>query len=238
MVYALGGSDVGSNVADVPVNLTVRPFNWVRHTVPTEADVYAVAVANGGFLIQNSVAVGVFESPHIGCNGHKSVFGPNEQAPGHVGHFLKKIVQNPHRHVGKTVVVGVLQPPNFILFNRQIAPVVATVFIEVFEPVVFFAFCGVKRRSQKCTTVFNRLKANRLSHPVAVAPNVKFGIVAPVGAGNVHAALVVDGHSDGVGGERIRSPQRYLETVGQFNGSFITDFFSFCQTLSRVFAQG
>src|SRR5690606_28348413 len=62
---AIYRGDVRSDVANTPVNFTIGTFNNSRHTVSTKADVDCVAMADGFFLVENTIVIGIPKSPKV-----------------------------------------------------------------------------------------------------------------------------------------------------------------------------
>ena len=132
-----------------------------------------------------------------------------------------KIAEDTGGFIGHAIAVAIFEAPDFIAFNGEVFPVVGTVAVEVFEPFVFFAALGSEGFVQKGPPVFNALQADRLGHPVAVPPDIKFRVFLAIGPREVHAPEVVNVHGHRVGCQGVGGPKAELNPICEFDSGFI-----------------
>jgi len=193
--------------------------------MPAETDMYRKPGCDAFFGVHNKVVVTVPYAPKVGPDANKQFVILYVQCSRHIGNFFVKILQDPGRTVCNPIAIPVFQHPDFLFFNRKVAPVVYTVVIQVREPLIFRAFFFGKSLPQECPPVFNTLESNGGRHPIPVSTDIEFRILNTVGTANINPSLIIDVHSDGVRDKGIGSPQANFQSICEpysriLNGQF------------------
>ena len=127
--------DVEADVADFPVEPSVRTDGHAGDAVAAERHMRVVAVADRRLAIDDAVAVRVAQAVDAGRHAEEQVAAVGQDAAADVpGRVLVEAFLHHPRGVGDAVAVGVLQPDDPLLELREIADVARAVLVEVGDP--------------------------------------------------------------------------------------------------------
>ena len=211
---ALAGlvDDVEADIADFPIEPSVRTDGDAGDAVAAERHVRVVAVADGRLAIDDAVAVRVVEAVDAGRHAEEQVAAVRQDAAADVpGRVVVEAFLHHARGVGHAVAVGVLKPDDPLLELREIADVARAVLVEVGNPGVARA---LGRREILLVELQQRLGGlQRMDHrqPVRMPANVERQVGA-ARADHVGRAVRVDVDGNRVGDEALGCPQAQLDS--------------------------
>ena len=222
MLFPVLVGDVGSLVADRPVELPVRAGREPVHIVAGVGDVDAEAVGEGLALVGYAIAVGVPEFPNIGCDGRVNVAAPCQSARRDAGDLCVEIFRKHVRCVVNAVAVLIGDADDLFGNRGEIFHVGLAVVVLILERSAVENVFPVEPLLEKRSFLLNRGQSHIARHPAEFheLADVEVGFLAAGGFRDVDRAVHI--HRDGnrvfqqglLGDERAREAVRGGEGFG------------------------